>query len=231
MEFKLAEMFVNEEIWIEAISNEIITWNGTDGWNFHYRISGVSQCDWYIFLYNPKYKQFYYRDSIIEGKCESVELRIRYKISRNAFMYNLFPVDTLSTSPPIPTTTPPGYYPYFCEPSDKFDKVNLFKSFPCTYAGEFDSRFDDRVLSDRGSVVLNVPPSSIRFNCSHPSRMTLSTILIHSHDEKIKFEVYSATTKSLICSLCDMKNYLGQNGYAGHQVILDSKLSEYVLNQ
>lgn len=243
MDLFLAKMFVDEEIWVEGVSNNIITWDGKNGWNFYYRISGLNFPEWHMFLYNKELNQLYYRDAIVEGQCQSVELKIRYKISRNTFIFNLFPTtNTFLDSERVSTCSEPMYYPYFCEPTENCDISKLLKYFPCKKIEEdcraLKNSTEDRVITKSGSEMILYIPSkrneSLLMTCSHPPSKILSTIMIHSHQKHFRFVISDDINgKKKDCFVCKIKIYLfnkNNNYHSDLHFRMSTKLSEYLIN-
>lgn len=137
----LCRAFIQDKIWIEAVSDQSIEWQGTPGWNFYYRLSGVTYIHWHCFLYNDQLKSCYFRNEDVEGHCDyGVDLAIHHKISGNIHMYKLYILNPRQRNAlakqqqqnkivTTTTTTSSSKYLYVCEPPEPYDMKDLFRSF------------------------------------------------------------------------------------------------------
>lgn len=207
----IANAYVSGEIWVEAISGEVITWDGIPGWKFYYRLSGLPPrcCEWDFFLYTNTYKKFYYKNYYISGQCENVSLRKQHRISQNMSLYNLCEVAPPEEEEATTTEDSDDDEHFFtCEPPMITTDIieDLLKSFSHSNKVTQHHRHND-VIVDRDSLgIFAAGDGGGGDSCKHAKKI-IRAISIHPTKKYVKF-IIEKQQKKKMCGVCKIKRYL-----------------------
>lgn len=219
--FRLLDRLISDEIWIEATSDRDIVWDNVPGWNFYYRIFGITRCRWAFFLYNADRLRIYARNSLIEIACDNVRLCPIVQLSPNVATYHLSSSSSSSAraSASSLSSTPPGKYIYFLENPIPPDIGKLLAIFP-TRSSIYDDQ--DCYRDNRISIT-----NESHAPCSHPRGKRIRYVILHSTQKTVSFRV---TDSNDPCFVCQIKRDLTQRHEPGYSVLLDVKTSNFVVN-
>lgn len=246
---ELAQAFVHNKPWVEAISNGKVIWAGERGWNLYYCISGSQYCDWHLFLYNDECKKCYYQNAYVSGSSSGITLFVIHKLSSNVYLLDLFANETggFVAHQPEREMSVCKEVMYVCEPPDieTFDPTKAFdvnnRYFNCKPISckEEETFKEEEAINNHDQLVLLVKnkknTSSLLWEdkrshcCRHPNKKIINYVIIHPTLNKFRFVIDDA--KQTKCALCLSKSYfLKIHDVEPKLVIFYNMMSSFLLN-